>query len=446
MGQIAQFLVTAFIVVALWLDTRESRGVSRAIWIPFLWFAVSMSKSFTYWVYPHLALQWSPVSDLQGNPLDRTFLFTLMALGLVCLYRRRREFSFAYGDNRALWAFFIYALASVSWSDYHGPALKRWVRAAGDIIIILTILTEENPGEAFERILRRCAIVLIPLSVYYIKYARWIGVVYYHDGMPRFVGATGNKNQLGILCAFAGIFLAWRIMTRRPKVDWIDVTLLALTAYLLYKSNSATSTVVFLMGLLLLFVQTFLETDKRKLMRIIAVSFILLLVFQTVFIGVLGDSIFSFLFSATGRDSSFTGRLPLWQTLLKIGSRRPILGFGFGSFWLGEQSRQLWNTFLWRPTTGHNGYLDVFIDLGLVGLALLALLIVKAVKTLLARYDVTCAFHRLQLSLLIMCLAHNMTESSFGRGSVFIWILLLWLSAVVRKKEAPVTPQFSAVP
>jgi len=84
---------------------------------------------------------------------------------------------------------------------------------------------------------------------------------------------------------------------------------------------------------------------------------------------------FSAITHILGKDPTMSGRTEIWRAAISSGLKQPMLGFGFGAFWRGVQGESL-NVFLttgfalWQ---GHNAYLDIWLDLGFVGLGLFAI-------------------------------------------------------------------------
>jgi len=304
---------------------------------------------------------------------------------------------------------------------------------AGDVIMVLVILTEEDWDEAIEHVLRRCSILLIPLSVVYIRYFSQIGISYTYDGMRTWTGVTTHKNTLGVLCAITGIFLLWRIFKRWPKGIAIDGLLFLLTLYLLRGARSSTSAIIFFLGVMLLTVGYFIKNNVKLLTRVVRLTLLLVVSLQLLSVSFFNKSIESTFFSLAGRDSTFTGRVPLWQEVIKIGSRQPILGAGYGSFWI-TNLRQIWAKFNFHPNNAHNGYIDAFLDLGILGVVALLLLIIRAYKNTLKLYQENAKLGNLILTFLVMILAHNFTESSLAKGFNLLWFLLLIPSIVVSQK------------
>jgi exopolysaccharide production protein ExoQ len=440
LAQFALLAILAFIYIALRQDARESRNVSRAIWIPFLWLATSASQPLSGWLNPgRKTAALSEIDYLQGNPIERIFLPVMLLLGLSILMRRSRKAAYYFRDNASLYFFLIYAFISIGWSDYQGMSFRRWIRLAVDAIMVLVILTEEDQLEAITRVLRRCAIVLIPLSFLYIRYFSHWGVAYHVDGSRMWIGVTTHKNTLGIMCAFLGIFLTWRLIQewRKPHVLLLDGFLWLLSLYLLRGSRSATSLVVYVVGLAILLSTYLFRGDKKKLNSLLIAAFIILLALQVVFVAVLDTSLSSAFFAATERDASLTGRLPLWEELLKIGSQRPLLGSGYGGIWLDERNRGSSLFDFRHKINAHNGYIHIFMDLGLLGLSLVLILIAQTYKRLLKVIESHWQKGALLLTLFLMIVFHNLSESTLTRGTSFLWLLFLLASFCVYQKPDP---------
>src|SRR5262249_51353637 len=143
---------------------------------------------------------------LEGSPTDRAVLFLLMVAGCLVLWKRHLPWSQIFRNNAFITLFFLYCAVSTIWSDFPLVALKRWSKGLGDPIMVLILLTEREPVKAVETVIKRCAYVLIPLSVLFIKYypdlgrthSEWSGELYY-------TGVTTNKNLLGLLCMVSGL-------------------------------------------------------------------------------------------------------------------------------------------------------------------------------------------------------------------------------------------------
>lgn len=445
MTQLALALTVAFVLYGLRRDIRQGQRFSTGTWISFLWICVSASRPIVYWLRPGafaafgemIAWEQGSIEIIKNNPLDRNVLIVLMVLGLVALIGRRHRFQLKLSDNSWLIAFFVLCLISLLWSGDPGTVLKRWIRLAGDAIVILLILTERDPEETIYRIMRRMAILFLPLSVLLVRFYGQLGRIYTIYGTQMWVGVADHKNSLGALCAFTGVVLIWRGLTRWPKVDGLDAVLLAAAVYLLLGSRSSTSAVIFVLAIFLLVVQSLMKRDIRKLNRAIVSGLVVLLVIQIVAVFFLNKSLAPVFFSAAGRDSSFTGRVPLWQKLIEMGGRTPLLGSGFTSFWLDNSHvTEVWRTFTDTPMTAHNGYIDIFLDLGIVGLLILFFLLAQTYRNIIHSFENSPKLGNLKIVFFAMVFFHNFTESTLGKPFAFLWLLFLLSCIVVRTQPS----------
>jgi O-antigen ligase len=390
------------------------------------------------WLHPSAgSLALSESDYLQGNPIERAFLGIMLCAGLIILFKRRDKVAYYFRDNIYVYLFYIYAFMSIGWSEYQGTSFRRWIRATGDAIMVLLILTEDDQIEAIHHTLRRCAILLMPLSIFFIKYYSKMGISYSYDGSRMWTGVTTHKNSLGMFCAFLGIFLTWRLLRgwHKSVAMAIDGLLLVLTVYLLRGSRSSTSVGVFAIGMIMLVLGIYLKRNTRKLSSLVIATFMTLIILQGILVIYFDSSISSLFFSASARDSSFTGRLPVWNELIKIGIQRPILGVGYGGDW--RISKTILEKTMFTSSVGvnaHNGYIHVFMDLGLVGLSIILLLIAQTYKKALRSIEQNQEMGILLLSFCLMIVFHNLTESTITRGTSFLWFLFLLSSIVVVKK------------
>jgi O-antigen ligase len=125
------------------------------------------------------------------------------------------------------------------------------------------------------------------------------------------------------------------------------------------------------------------------------------------------------------RGSTLTGRTDLWAYCLKFQSS-PILGEGFESFWFPERRQKIaafYNN--WSPGGSHNSYLDIYLDLGLIGLSILIGLLIatfwKARLELFRNFE----WGRYRLAFLAAVVLRGWTESCFTQHSALWFVFYL---------------------
>jgi O-antigen ligase len=137
------------------------------------------------------------------------------------------------------------------------------------------------------------------------------------------------------------------------------------------------------------------------------------------------------LVQAIGRDATLTGRTLLWNELLRMNTS-PWLGVGFESFWLGERAAYFWETYWWRPNQAHNGYLEVFLDLGWIGVALLSFMMAWGYRNVVGSLRRDPELGRLRLAYFVVAVLYNLTEAAF-KVMHPVWIVFLLAITVVPK-------------
>ena len=111
-----------------------------------------------------------------------------------------------------------------------------------------------------------------------------------------------------------------------------------------------------------------------------------------------------------GKDSTLTGRGPIWEAVERAIAARPLLGHGFQGFWQPQlrEVQEIWAEVDWQAPHAHNGLLELLVEDGYVGLALYGLLacnLVRLVVRGLAR-DSAEAWWTLSWMILVVFKAH----------------------------------------
>ena len=139
---------------------------------------------------------------------------------------------------------------------------------------------------------------------------------------------------------------------------------------------------------------------------------------------------------AGGKSTNLTGRDVIWAFALKATVDNPIAGHGYGgAFWTEAQDTAM-ETLHWNPHHAHNGYLEILLDLGLVGLVLTIGLLINTWRRArrLQRFDSTLTPLWVEV-LILAAVAHNLTESDFMSTNIFWYLLMLGSFACLRTEE-----------
>jgi exopolysaccharide production protein ExoQ len=424
-------------------DPAKDERISATLWVPLTWMFFVGSRLPAQWLGGYVG---SAAQSLEeGNPLDRAVFSALIILAIVILLKRSFRWDTFITRNLALIGLLAFAAVSVVWSDFPLIALKRWLRDLGNYLMILVVLSDRYPLEAAIILLRRLCYLLIPLSVLVCKYYPQIGKQYDQwTGLQMFVGATTSKNMLGVLCLVSALFFFWDIVRRwtdrkdrqTRKIILVNVAFVGMTLWLLNLSNSATSTVCTVLGFIIIFAAHTKPFKRHPAL----LKFLMPACFCLYLILAFGFQINGELAKGVGRDPTLTGRSNIWNAVLST-KTNPIVGTGYESFWLGSRLKQVWR--LAGPVNeAHNGYLELYLNLGLIGIFLLFIFLVASFRTICKKLS-SLELASLGLALWTVLLFYNMTESAAFKGQL-LWVIFLIVMVTI-SADVPVAHEVSAI-
>ena len=146
-----------------------------------------------------------------------------------------------------------------------------------------------------------------------------------------------------------------------------------------------------------------------------------------------------------GRDPTLTGRTGIWDAVLSV-SGNPLLGTGFESFWLGDRLTKVWSLTMKGLQEAHNGYLEVYLNLGWVGISLLFAIIVAGYRNVMSTFRHDSQVGRLMLAFFVVTMVYNFTEAGF-RMTTLTWVCFLlgavapWTDPALRDQYSDITAQ-----
>jgi len=445
--QIATVLFAVGIAGLFWLDRDDSVRASKALWLPIIWLSISGSRSISAWLgmgVPKEIPGQLPASSL----LDQLVATALMLLGAIVLIRRGRDVTRLLKANWPIVLYFSFCLVSLLWSDFPGWGFKRWVRALGDLIMVLIVGTDAQPTAALRRLLSRVAFVLLPASVLLIKYYPELGQGWDDFGLQEFTGVTTNKNILGNLVFVLAVGALWRALSLvrdreqpdRARHLLAQCAVLAFGIDLLYTAHCATAVGCFIFGVGLML------ATSRPLFRHRPAA-VHALVLAIVLVGGLTELLGgrAAITGALGRKPDLTGRTEIWQIVIPM-APNPIGGAGFETFWVGPRVARVFEKVggLQMTNESHNGYIEVYLNLGCLGLGFIALILGQGYRKAVSAFRRDSALGALLLTYVVTAVAFNISEAGFRMLSVE-WFFIL-LSVVAANAAAGVARGLSQSP
>jgi exopolysaccharide production protein ExoQ len=412
--QLALLLTIAFVAWLFWRDIGQRPNVTGALWLPLIWMLIICSREPTQWLDNIFGVH-AGGSLEEGSPVDALIYAVMIGVGIYILHKRQVRLAEFLRHNQWLTIFFIYCFLAILWSDFPFVAFKRWIKILGHPIMVLVILTEPDPEEALKRLMKRCAYVIVPVSILFIKYYPELG----RKAGPWATASANNgiamsKNLLGAGCMILGFFFIWHLLTtwrmeksktRRHEL-WLITGASIGIWWLLKMAESSTATMCLIVGVFTVLFLGQRFVNKRLIGAYILAGAVIYFLADVAF------GISSILINALGRDPTLTGRTEIWQQLLDFHTN-PVVGVGFESFWLGKRLQRMAEIYWWHPNEAHNGYLEIYLSLGLIGLFILGGIFIATFWKIRFGLFRNFEWSRYRLGFLVAVILYNVTEASF---------------------------------
>jgi exopolysaccharide production protein ExoQ len=439
-------VVYIFGIVGLFVLVRDHNfRTSKGLWIPVVWLWILGSRELSKWL---VALDMQQSGTLSASPappgssLDEGLFAVLLILGVIVLLRRGSQVGRLLRANGPIVLFFLYCGASVLWSDFAGVSFKRWIKALGDIVMVMVVLTDPDWLGATKRFLVRSGFLLVPVSILLIKYYPTLGRSYHEvDRRLVFTGVTNDKNALGVICLLFGLASVWRILhlIREPQYRVSKRSLiahgvlLAMVLWLFWRGNSMTCLACFALASSVMVAISLPALARKPRIVHLLVAAAVTLAAVALFLNTGGDMV-----KALGKDPTLTGRTEVWKEVLNL-TENPVFGTGFESFWLGSRLETMWNKHWWHPNEAHNGYLEIYLNLGWIGVMLLAAVIVTGYRNVLRLLRRDPEAGRLMLAFFVVEMIYSFTEAGFRMMNP-VWICFLLAAAAVPRSRSVSNP------
>ncbi|WP_104082382.1 O-antigen ligase [Cryobacterium sp. Y11] len=363
---------------------------------------------------------------------------------------------------KAITAFLLLATLSIAWSYY--PAAS----ALGVILQLITTLAALFLAVTltWPELLRTLAGALRWVLALSLAFELFVAVVIRHEVLPFFVdyaredvpdafywsqgllltggpieGIVANRNLLGFIALTAIIVFSVQLKAHTVKRNGGLVWLaLAVGMLLLTRSATVTVSLVAVVAALLfaLWARRVHDQHRRPLYLVAAASVLAVAAALALFS--------SQLFGLLGRSNDLTGRFDIWASVTQLALERPVVGWGWVSYWVpwvepfNDLAVRKGVTYL----QAHNAWLDVWLQLGIVGVIIFAALVGStlwrawflAVDRPRLGIEDTEPFAMsalLPLLLLAALIAQSVAESRLLIESG--WVILIVLAVVTKRQQ-----------
>ena len=322
--------------------------------------------------------------DALGDSNPATMLSALLVytIAFFLLARRPGAVMDTIWDNPLLMIVFLFPVISVIWSVDRGTSFRRVVALVMTGFYCVYLARRLSPDD----FLRRLLLVLFAGGVASLLFTLLDPQAAIEHGTINNGSWNGVYGQKAILGRIAAVAVTVSVYVR-PRNFWEGAMrwlTIAIFVFLAIKSQSRASWLMMAGGIGGMMLIGILRNRRLsggiKLTIAIATGLMVLIAFALLFDQIL---------AAMGRDDTFSGRTTLWEGAIAVAkAHHPILGAGYRAFWTdagAEGVRDYIQHWVRLPNHGHNGYLDIWLELGWAGVALFVVFVLVTVTRLIRR-------------------------------------------------------------
>jgi exopolysaccharide production protein ExoQ len=361
----------------------------------------------------------TPESGGAGNPVMELLWLAVYVIVAKRATRRYREILEVLSANKLLVSLVLLAILSSFWSEAPTLTLRRALALLASTIFAVDLSIRYSIREQLRLVSIALALGVVLSVVAEIFFPGLIPPV--DTTYPgAWNGIFDQKNVFAKIVVLAAIVFVIQI-GRGLRDVIVTIGAVVFSVALIVASQARTALVVLVVMLLSL---PAFRIDRERWKAMIPVA---------IFAALAGACILPLTADMTslatllGRDATLTGRTLIWEQSLSSIARQPFCGYGYSAFWGVSTDAIRIDSFLGLEIPhAHNGYLELTLELGLVGLTLFLVTYVVAVWRA-ARYMNLDAGREetWPLAYFSLILLYQITESTIVVGNSIFWMLFV---------------------
>ena len=317
-----------------------------------------------------LILSEVPLTELTHiqNPFNTVGIaISFVLIGIVC-FPWIRQIGFLALSNKVPLFFMLLVLMSATWSIHPDLTIRRGMGYVLTVLIAAYLSVRFDVVDRMKTLSASFAISAIGSLVFVAAFPDF-GIMQVGDLAGTWRGVFPHKNVLGPVMAVAVFTELFILVACKGRPRW-RLVLLGTFFALVVLSRSVTALLLSLAYLAGTCVYLVWRRDRwlGAVISIVAVLFLfeVLIVAWSDPDGVLG---------VLGRDTNLTGRTELWPLVIEAIAQRPLLGWGYRAAWQANDDSTILIETGWGASSAHNAFLEIILQLGLVGAAVMLAII-----------------------------------------------------------------------
>lgn len=360
-----------------------------------------------------------------NNQIVYSFLFILSLVPLIKKYNKILSFLI---KEKFLTLFILLCILSAAWSDYSLISLKRSFQLFVTFLVIVNSVLFLDIN-----VLLKPLKIIVPLYLFTNLFSCLI-IPQAVDKAGSWMGIHGHKNGLAQGTYF--VFLVSTLYFEKglnPIKKIYKYLIYTICFLLIVKAQSSTVIIVLTLTLGYWLIKRIEKIfEELKVGRFIIAFFLLFLFFSLSIILYYSSNLIALLPQLFGKDLSISGRGPIWAFIISEIEKRPVLGYGFSTYWImGGSVVDIFASEFggFKINQAHNGYLEILLQLGIIGFFFFFVL------TIVFLYRIIKIKNDLSIVILLSLLIINYTESILFQPKGISTIIFILTYLLVTKNS-----------
>jgi len=342
-----------------------------------------------------------------SNPVNQVVYTIIFLLSLVSVLPKYKVLLKWLDAEKYIIFFFAWCAITIVWAIDSTVSFKRLFQYLTTSLVFISVLI--NYGSE-----RQILNTIKYLLSSYVLISLIVVLIIPQATDPTFDtwrGLHPTKNNLGQTASLCIIFFTYYFYTSKKLIEKsIVLFLLFISVLLLVGAFSMTNII-----LMFIFTSVFIFIRITKIFSKLGIGskfslltlFFSLMIISSVFI--IAPDLYLAIFDIVGKDPTLTGRTEIWALVLSASIDDLIIGVGFQSFWIPQHLVTIELFKYWIPTQSHNGYVDLVLETGIVGLSLFIFSVIFVLKQVSFKEDI------LWVLFILFAILLNFSESTFIR-------------------------------